>query len=255
MTFPNCFKLYHFTKFSPVGFDYTIILTDDDPRWRNEWTNSNTFCIDHHYTNRHLSLPDKNHIGTRFFAYRNISFTQQWALPTYRMIDLETKKNIVKPQILRIGCNVNSEHDNEEKFIKSLPFPQIMIDRNINPNIYANIYANNNNIPNPKLTILKGCCTFTLFDMLKQSQYVLITGVNKDHVSGKSMSASIPLALSCLCTIIMPKEMNKYFKLKSVIEYDDIENISFSNVDIEKINDDLEMMIEKRNILFNSLFI
>jgi hypothetical protein len=62
------------------------------------------------------------------------------------------------------------------------------------------------------------------------------------------MSASIPLALDSLCTLIMPERMNQYYKLESALSVDGVDG---DNIDtdqqIDRVNHDLERMLSRRN--------
>ena len=61
--------------------------------------------------------------------------------------------------------------------------------------------------------------------------------MNKDHFD-MSMSASVPLGFTCLCQILMPAEMNKNYKYKSVNVYTDtiiLKEPDFAQIDRELI--------------------
>ena len=131
--FPKIFKLFHYTTFSPSSYDIVVLLTDDDPDWRhNNWVSPRTLCIDHHSTNRRPSIPEIRHIGTRFFNDRP---TLSWCLPVFRMIDVSTKKNIVKRDtVMCIGNNIN-----EKLFTWGKDMKYILVDRNLDIKKYENL--------------------------------------------------------------------------------------------------------------------
>ena len=101
-------------------------------------------------------------------------------------------------------------------------------------------YIDNSVKERSNITIYSQISTIKMIDILKESQYVFITDIedkNKERIS-----ASIPLSLNCLCNMIMPKEMNKYYNFKSVIEYEDEIIIKESNSKL--VLEDLEYHIE-----------
>ena len=70
------------------------------------------------------------------------------------------------------------------------------------------------------------------------------------------MSASIPLALNFLCTLIIPKKMNESYKLKSVIEYDEklLLDIKFKH-DPKLVNKDLSWLLKHKMDTFDRILI
>lgn len=225
--FQDSFNILPLSNFSPKNtYMKVILLTDDDPFFNKNWNTENIICIDHYHENRNSFII--KHIGTRYFISRP---ELEWVLPVYRQIDLYTKKKIEKNNMLFIGGNarymINSEYiDQIKKQIHC-----IFIDRYIN------------NID-----------TIEMMNLLKESKYVFISYNNKNHID-KSMSASIPLALNSLCTIIMPKKMNEIYKLKSVIEYDE------NNLNLIKlkhnpslVDKDLSYLLSHKIKVFNNIF-
>ena len=87
-----------------------------------------------------------------------------------------------------------------------------------------------------------------MIDLLKESKYVFISDRN-DHVD-KTMSGSIPLALTFLCTLILPKEMNDIYKFKSVIEYDNLNNINFKH-NSKLVDKDLSFLLKHKMEIFD----
>ena len=97
--------------------------------------------------------------------------------------------------------------------------------------------------------------TLEMIEILKVSNYVFISHHNNDHVEGKSMSASIPLALNFLCTIILPKKMNESYKIKSAIEYDKdkLEDIIYKH-DPRIVDKDLLHLLQHKMDTFDRIY-
>ena len=89
--------------------------------------------------------------------------------------------------------------------------------------------------------------TIDLIKILKESDYIFITDIT-EKIKDK-ISASIPLGLNCLCTIIIPNEMNKYYKYKSVITYEN--EIIITEPDYNLVLKDFEYEINIRNKIFD----
>lgn len=231
-SFPNSFKIIDKKYYNYINdYNKIILLTDDDKCFLNEWINDKLICIDHLYKNRRNQI--KLHIGTRFFYERP---SLDWILPVYRLIDLNTKKKISKKNIVFIG---NNSKINLEELNKFDDFNCILIDRYTNFeqfDVKENVKTYNKLMTNE------------MIDILKESDYVFISNNTENHLH-RSMSASIPLALNCLCTLIIPEEMNKYYNFKSVITYK--ENIIIKNPKYELVETDLDEMIEQRNMIFD----
>lgn len=222
-------------------YDKIILTTDDDKNIPDNIINEKFICIDHF---EELRRPGVGiHISTRFFEKRP---KIDWALPVYQLIDIKEKQKISQPNVVCIGrfCPKNMklfekqfEGFNETNFF--------FIDRYIEE--YKHLYNKYKNI-----TYLNKMKTTDMIDLLKKSDYILITNENEDHIN-KSISAAIPLGLNCLCRIIMPTKMNEYYKFKSVLTYDS--EIKLEKPDFELIEEDLEGLINQRNKVFDKYFI
>jgi hypothetical protein len=141
-----------------------------------------------------------------------------------------------------IGTNARVDHR-----IISKQFPTmicIFIDRCTDTYQTDTIYSYNN-LSTPDLIYYLRC-----------SSFVVVTDTNADHVD-KSMSASIPIALATLCTLVMPKKMNAYYKLSSAIEYETLSDLTENMLkhDSSTVNKDLQHMITRRNDVFKKYLV
>ena len=236
--FPKCFTLQKHTSYPPKNdYDKIIVATDDDASFKDNWLNDRVIVIDHHYTNRRQIFP--LHIGTRFFPSRP---SLDWTLPVYRLIDLNIKKNVEKNAMVFIGTNARVDHR-----IISKQFPTmicIFIDRYVDTYQIDTIYSYNN-LSTPDLIYYLRC-----------SSFVVVTDIDTEHID-KKMSASIPIALATLCTLVMPKKMNAYYKLSSAIEYETLSDLTENMLkhNSSTVNKDLQHMIIHRNDVFKKYLV
>jgi len=212
------------------NYNKIILATDDDKYFLNKGHHlDKTICIDHYTGLRNKSI--RIHIGTRFFTTRP---ELDWILPVYRLIKVEDK--IKNSTIVCIGRFIPLNFTNFNNFENN---NFILINRTIN----SKKYEKYNNI-----TCYSQMNTSHMIDILKIASYVLVTDINKDHID-KSMSASIPLALNCLCTLILPKKMNDIYKFKSAITYEDKINLIEPNPEL--VNEDLDDLLKHRDSIFD----
>ena len=239
LTFPKkSFKLKKICDYTPTN-DYTkvILLTHDDFHFKNEWINEKVICIDHNECNRREKI--NIHIGVRFFSIRP---TLDWALQVYKIIDIKEKIRISNNNIVVIGNNVRyfkPEYITKIKNFEKYNF--IFIDRYIDTYLDVKIRELKN------ITIHNKLSTVDMVKILKENSYVFLSDI-EDKKSEK-ISASIPLALNCLCTMIMPKGMNDYYKFKSAIEYEDM--IEIIEPTHEKVLEDLDYHINHKYEVFD----
>jgi GR25 family glycosyltransferase involved in LPS biosynthesis len=219
------------------SYDKVVLTTDDDTTIPEHIFNDKYICIDHFHELRRNGI--NHHIGTRYFSTRP---KLDWVLPVYKLITKEEKIKISEPRVVCIGrfypkniklFELNFKNFNEIKFI--------FIDRYINE--YKSLYNKYTNI-----TCIDRMNTEEMIQLLKKSDYVLITEENPDHIE-KSISASIPLGLNCLCNLILPEKMNKLYNFKSVITYDKIIELKKPNFDL--IEKDLQELIIHRDKTFD----
>ena len=238
VTFPkNSFKLKKLEQYNPVNdYNKVILLTDDDPTFKNEWIdNSKVICIDHSHENRNKK--GISHVGTRPFENRPLL---DWIIPVYELINIEQKKLLSKNNVVIIG-NINTQFIHSIfKNPKYYNYNFILIDRYLDTDKYGN-YKN--------FKHYKNLDTNEMIKILKESHYVFIKN-HKKYVH-EGISASIPLALNCLCTLIIPKEINNFYKFKSVIEYEDESIINLREPDYSLVLEDLRWNIEHKNKIFD----
>jgi len=197
--------------------DYIFLITDDDRNFPESLTTKkNIICIDHNYIIRRPSIDLKYHIGTRPFStnYR------KWALPCYPIVMTTSEKrdSIVKLDNVDIVI-LGGRNDYEVKHINRLSSTSNIrlhiISRIVDPRLLSSLDQRFT------LCIHENISTSEMIKILKESKYVLcdITS-NLDHITGKSMSGSIPLAFSNLNKLILSKENNSLYKFKTAQTFD-----------------------------------
>lgn len=238
--FKNFFDMQTYN--SNNKYDKIILTTDDDYRFHALGYNIERplskygICIDHIDYNRNLTF--NNHIGTRFF----INYPKQdWALPVYRISDLQNKKDNHLNVIVCIGKG--NIFRNIERFKDYDKYNFIIIGRDFLESFDYSKYTN--------IKLYPKLDTNAMIEILKLASYIFINDeINKIHIES-SMSGSIPLALSCLCNLIMPKAMNNIYKFKSPITFEENEKIEITKPNFDLVNEDLNNMIEHRNKIFD----
>jgi len=194
--------------------DYHIILllTDDDMSFPNSLINNKTVCIDHYYKNRR---PEINYHIPIIPFNENIS---NYALPIFEYIDYETKIKILsenkRPIITFVGDSTISDNISSLSIINNLhEFDIYIINRRIR----------NKNIKLPNIYLFENISTTKMFELFISSNYICFIPNNSAksivHYNCQSMTAAMPISFSTGCKLIIPKIMNKYLKLNSIVEY------------------------------------
>ena len=232
-------------------YDFIVLTTDDDSRLTDNFINNNNniIAIDHHYTNRRNNIDLFFHIGTRPFSenYR------KWGLPCYPIISsINEKKQILinnnddSINILILGGNndYNIERINRLSSLSKINLH--IISRRVNTKLLEKLNST------LVLHTYENIGTKEMINIIKKCKYVFSdTTTNNDHINGKSMSGSIPLAFSNLCTLIISSQNNNLYNFKSVYTFDleSDEKICIDNIIKEE---DIQKIYEERNILINS---
>jgi GR25 family glycosyltransferase involved in LPS biosynthesis len=236
-------RFYSLNKYTlDNDYDKIILTTDDDMGLPDEAITDKFICIDHHYTNRRPKVPI--HIGIRYFVNNP---TLDWVIPVYKLIDIESKNKISKPIITCIGrFNCPKDITNFKNLFSNFSECTFaLVDRNLEE--YKEIYKEFKN-----MNCFPSLNTAQMYNLLIQSDYVFISDENSDH-NNESLSAIIPIGLSCLCTIIMPEKMNEHFNFKSVITYQN--SVELCKPNFELINSELESLIIHKFKIFDKYFI
>jgi mannosyltransferase OCH1-like enzyme len=239
LAFPkNSFKLKKIQDYKHNN-NYTkvILLTDDDFSFKNEWINEKVICIDHIDKIRRDYIDV--HIGTRYYVNRP---NLDWALQVYKLINVQQKIKISKDNIVIIGSNIRYFKPEDITKIKNFEkYNFIFIDRNIH-NYLDFVFKTLDNVK-----VYNNISTITMIELLKESKYILLTDIVSKRT--ESISASVSLALNCLCTMIIPKGVNKYYNFKSAIEYEDMIDIIEPNY--QKLEEDLDYHIKHKYEVFD----
>lgn len=240
------FKYKNYTQFEneKEQFDLIFVTTDDDKIFMSEWITDDTvnkkyICIDHTCYNRAPKFVNK--LGVRSFINSDV----KWAIPCFPALNIEDKIKLNTNEcinIVIIGCYTQYNYDIVNRLYN---------DKNIILHIvgrYAHIF-DVNNISNKKIEckIFSNLNTGELFELFKICDYLLTdVTITPDHITGVSMSGSIPLAFSSLCPLIISKQNNAIYNFKNVVEFD-LETNDIININKNGINYD-EFVEERKNL-------
>ena len=234
-------------------------MTDDDHSFKQEWLNDigdeKVVCIEHaSHIRRHPV--NMSRLSTRFFYNRPKC---QWALPVYNYINKINKyKYLNQTTRINIACIGTQNMVYSGEFLQQLFYNFDSIDFHV---INRKIYKTYENFPNIKT--YENLPTQQMMELLKKTHYILCFEMpNKLNAVADSMSASIPLAFSSGCQLIIPKSWQNYYNLNSVISYEDTllqKNKSTTKmfldgqINLNKIYDEQYELINHKNKTFNDI--
>lgn len=234
-------------SFDHNEYDMVVVLTDSDWSYKKEWINDKTICIDHWYQLRNKLI--KHHIPISQF--RSPYYKENFIIPTYNSIDILHYKKLVKKidsiDVVILG-RAHPDDYNDLKFLKCGLEIRFHI---------VNCHGVHGSLKNKKNVIIyeNTISTFDLYNLLLNSEYILITDKNESHNKGYSMSASIALSLNTGCQLIMPEEMNKYLRLKSPIIYRKNEDLELEILsDYKLVEQEKQQFINIRNNILDKYF-
>lgn len=233
---------YDFTILESLPSDldhylFVFILTDDDTTFPDNLINENTVCINHFYKNRRPLIKYQIQIAP---FYENIHL---YSLPVFTYINHNDKINIIRKKIRPIIS-----------FVGYHSLPDDMNSINIDNINDFDIYIINRVIPKnyiqlPNVFLFENISTDKLFTLLLESTYIYNYEFQKNF---NSISASVPLSFTTGCKLILPKNVNNYFKFTSIIEY------SYeTKIKLDKTPSLMETFIEREKLLAirdNSIF-
>jgi mannosyltransferase OCH1-like enzyme len=230
---------HKFYETAKNDFDYTFLITDNDNNFKEDWINSKVISICHHYTKRRNCLYN---ISTRDFSHLT-SIEHNWAIPCFIHTKLSDKnKKYCDDEIIDIVCVGGYSYNTNT--LNRLPNNKTInlhvISRSINK---MSLNSLNNNI---NLIVYEKISAIQMYEIVKNSHFVFVDNTeNIDHITGKSMSGSIPISFSCLTPLIISKQNNELYKFKNVIEFElnKNDNIELKNIDYDLLNNEREEMI------------
>jgi len=225
---------------------FVLLLTDDDMSFSNNLINENIVCIDHYYKNRRENI--KYHIPILPFE-ENIKL---YALPIFEYINYEDKINILnkrgRPVISFIGNSTIPSTIDSLSFILNLAdFDIYIINRNL-PQNYINL---------PNVFLFENISATQLFRLLTESTYICYLPNNTENADRQkkcqAISGSMPISFTTGCKLILPKDMNRFLKLKSIIEYSCEDKLILDKKPslIEIFNERERLLTIRDNSIFN----
>jgi len=247
--------------FESLKNDYDIIFltTDNDNRFKNVWidqSKKNIICIDHDYNIRRTNINLFYHIATRPFSenYR------KWALPCYPLINTHSKIELMdKTQINDVnvsilGGNMNYDYRTINRLSSNSNIVLHIISRRVNNSILNYISKN------ITVKMYSNISAIELFNLINKCKYIFADSTTStNHIEGKCMSGSIPIAFSTLNQLIISTKNNSLYKFKSAITFnldDDKEIVINNQIEddiIEKIHNERKDLVNNFNIIVSDI--
>jgi hypothetical protein len=227
---------------------FVLLLTDDDMSFPDNLINENTVCIDRMNINRRPQI--NHHIPIMPFKDNN---TDSYLLHVFNYVSYDYKINVLskqkRPVISFVGNNTLPTDINSLFFIDNInDFDIYIINRHI-PKDYINL---------PNVYLFENISANKLFELLTVSTYICCIPNNNTLLSqlqekGEVTSGSIPLSFTTGCKLILPKEMNTFYKFSSIIEYSPGDKITFDKNPslIETFNERERLMSIRDTCIFN----
>jgi hypothetical protein len=169
-------------------------------------------CIDHYYKNRRPKV--KYHIPIAPFE----EDIKLYALSIFKYINYDDKINILnkqlRPIITFLGINTLPKDINTLLIIENISdFDIYIINRTI-PKEYINL---------PNIYLFENIAANELFELLIKTTYMCYIPNDFINAHGQKkcelITSNIPISFTTGCKLILPRCMNKYLKLQSIIEY------------------------------------
>jgi hypothetical protein len=206
------------SKINPYNYDLIFLITDDDKSFKQEWLDdigeSKVVCIDH--TSQIRRNPyNMLRLSTRFYYYRPKCL---WALPVYNYINkLDKYKYLNQTNRINVACIGLQNIVYSGEFLKQLFYNFDSIDFHVMNRKLDKTYENFSNIKT-----YENVSTHNLMELLKKTHYILCFE-NPDYLKPItcSISASVPLAFTSGCQLIIPKSWQHYYNFNSAISYED----------------------------------
>jgi len=193
---------------------FVMLLTDNDESFPDNLINGNIVCIDHYYKNRRPLI--KHHIPIAPFG-ENIN---SYALPVFEYINYHDKVKLLtqkrRPVISFVGTTTSIEDIDSLSIIDNISdFDIYIIDKYI---------PNKHSLNLPNTFFFEGIPAKKMFELLSESTYMCyipnLTLLNAHlQKNCQIVTSSIFTSFTTGCKLILPKEMNKFLKLNSIIEY------------------------------------
>lgn len=239
-----------------IKYDKIILISDTDfnnyiqtmIQSYHHYGNENIIALRHDYTYRNFYL--KNNISYRY--YKRLS--DDYIYPFYNLITLNEKEKIIK--------NINnSEKKINIAIISNTKYDYKKLFNNLLSNDKIHIYLFNRKIDykdeistlsTERIHIYENVDFDIMYNILVKTHYILIPDrSNYNNYKENKSSGSIELSYNFLCQLIFPDFGYKdEYNLVTPIEYYD--NIKLDeNIDINKIYNERELFINKRNNVLN----
>jgi hypothetical protein len=244
--------------YNPENHINTIVTTEDDLSFKEEWLNNylDKIIVIGHNTKSYRNL-DSIRIHNRFLAKLPNNL---WAIPCYFGINKEQKNKILNElNVINVTCVGVQNNPPSIQFLKDL----ITNFQNTDVPIHIHIISrymiyNYTDVPD-NVHFYKNCSTLLMMDIIIKSHYILCCeNENNNCPIHDSISGAIGLSFSFYCQLIIPNIWQLFYGFSSAIGYNDNHvqkngetKITLSpNINVEEIyNETYELVLHRNKTL------
>jgi len=195
---------------------FVLLLTDDDTSISENMISENVVCIDHYYKNRRPLI--KHHIPIAPFQ----EDIKLYSFPVFEYINYEDKikllSNKQRPIITFLGFSTIPYDNNTILSLidNTSDFDIYIINKQLHE--YYKYYVN---LPN--IFIFENIPATKLYELLTESTYICYIpngSINCDmQRQCHTITSSMFVSFTTGNKLIIPKDLNKFLKLSSIVEY------------------------------------
>lgn len=252
--FKNDFTYKLLNDFDPYNLNYSFLFltTDDDKHFKNEWYSIikiPIISIDHSIIHRNMNT--YYNILVRPLKKRKYT---PYIIPSFRINNNKTKYDMIKNNkeinIVIVGCCNKGDKINWKSLDNII---------NVNKNIKLSIIGRTvcQKFKKYNCEIYNQIDTQKMFEIINNSNYLLLCKYENSEYIEDQFSGSISLAMSTCTPIIMPEKMKIAYNFKSSIGYTESNIPRLSNIDIYNllllVKKDQNDIINKRNQIFDAI--
>lgn len=242
--FPNM-KLLPPTHLNPDDHTVIVLVTDDDPTFKQEWreTQKHKILYIHHFHVHRFSC--QHSIGTRFYPSMP---HQAWAIPCWNVLGAQEKlallSNDATPHVALVGVsNVPASYEDLRHVFSN---PDDIVFHVVNRTIHHKINA-------PNIVYHEGVSAKEMIDILGKCHFAAC--MEEVHRREHLLSAIVALAFGTKCALIMPTSWPAMYKLHSPVVYDQKIHISTDMFDVNRVDAEFcELTSQRDNLLDNFLY-
>lgn len=234
----NLYKLlgYKFTlveEFKKEDYDYLILITDSNLNMV-DIIPERTICINHWYKRRNYNIPNQINLA----PFHSQTYKYNFTLAVHPVVKLTDKLKMYTENIIQV-CIMG----------RSIPYEEKYLDFITNENIIFNVITKFETPlkSSKRIKLYNNISSEALFNIIANSHYILVTDIDRNHLEGYSVSASISYAFTTGCQLIIPEKMNSHLRLRSAIIYNRDRELHLEQPDFNLVYKEASEIMENRN--------